>query len=222
VADPKRKHQETDEVARELERLAKGKAPPPPPDDADHLSIDAVLSDEQMGKPQRPKTPTARPTPSAGPLPSKSAPSHGRPDRPAVPVIRPEEPDGATEPVSGQFIFAPELAPVTDEDDAVAVPAPTADVFQRSSTGAAVPRRPNQAGTRRSLSMRRTVVPILLTNGLMLQVLGAMWFATDDDSPFRIPGIALPISLIAIGVVLLALGIANALALRHLLRAANS
>ena len=222
MADPKKKRQEKDELARELERLAKGKAPPAPPDEADHLSIDAVLSDEQMGKPQRPKTPTARPTPSAGPRTSKSAPSHARPDRPAVPVIRAEEPDGTTEPLSGEFIFAPEPAPMSDEDDAVAVPAPTPDVFNRTTSGAAVPLRPNQAGTRRSLSMRRTVVPILLTNGVMLPVLGALWFATEDDSPFRIPGIALPISLIGVGLVLLALGIANALALRHLLRAANS
>jgi hypothetical protein len=221
VADPDKKPQAKDELARELERLARGKVPSS--DDTDHLSVDPILSDEQMGKPQRPKSPTNQPhaTPSTSrpptSRPARSASSQARPDRPATPFIRPETPEGSSEPVTGEFIFAPEPLPIADDDDAVEVPAPTPDVFTRPKT-TTYPARRDMAPTAQSIWGRRTVVPILITNGVMLPTLGGLWFLTDEDSPFRIPGIALPIALIAVGIILLALGLANAMALRHLLR----
>jgi hypothetical protein len=218
VPDPNDKHQEKDELARELDRLARGKVPRS--DDADHLSTDALLSDEQMGKPQRPRSPLNHPnstsTPPGSSRPQQSA-SRARPDRPAVPIIRPEAPQETAGAVSGEFIYAPgaETTPVADEDDSVAVPAPTHDVFTKPRSSSYSRR------ARHSLFGRRTVVPILLTNGVLLPVLGGLWFLTEEDSPFRIPGIALPIALIVVGLLLLTLGLANALALRHLLRTPN-
>src|SRR5205085_11901771 len=56
------------------------------------------------------------------------------------------------------------------------------------------------------LNFRRTLIPILLTLGVALPVLGGWWFALDQDSPLRGVGLGLPTTLIAVGVILLTLG----------------
>src|SRR5262245_3163132 len=81
------------------------------------------------------------------------------------------------------------------DDDAVIVPAPTPDVF--------LPRHPAPAPARpsvlQSMFLRRTLVPIMLTAGLMLPTLGALWFMTDTTSPFRRAGEWVPFVLIGAG-----------------------
>jgi hypothetical protein len=67
--------------------------------------------------------------------------------------------------------------------------------------------------------LRRTLIPIMLTAGLMLPTLGALWFMTDTTSPFRRVGDWVPFVLIGAGVMLLLLGLVNALHVRHLLQA---
>lgn len=58
------------------------------------------------------------------------------------------------------------------------------------------------------------LVPVLLSNGVLLPILGGLWFLTDEESPFRGPGVSLPIVLIVLGIVLFGLGILNGLQLR--------
>lgn len=52
----------------------------------------------------------------------------------------------------------------------------------------------------------------------MLSALGALWFTTEPDSPYRNSGIILPIILLVIGPVLLVVGILNAFHIKHLLQ----
>jgi hypothetical protein len=60
-------------------------------------------------------------------------------------------------------------------------------------------------------------VPILLTTGALFIVLGALWFTTADDSPFRTPGIILPAGLIPFGFTLVGLGLMNAMEIQRIL-----
>jgi hypothetical protein len=67
--------------------------------------------------------------------------------------------------------------------------------------------------------LRRTLIPIMLTAGVMLPALGGLWFLTDTTSPFRRAGEWVPITLMATGVMLLVTGLLNALHVKHLLAA---
>lgn len=60
------------------------------------------------------------------------------------------------------------------------------------------------------------MIPLLLTHGLFLPLLGVLWFFTEADSPFRRLGVAIPILLIGVGAMLLLVGILNVLYLKHL------
>jgi hypothetical protein len=94
-----------------------------------------------------------------------SRPASPGPARPAAPVI------------ASQLASEPQ-AQVIDDDDRVIVPAPTADVFLHHGTGASARRTPA-----RRLSLRRTLIPILLTAGLILFVLGLLRFLWTENNP---------------------------------------
>lgn len=69
-----------------------------------------------------------------------------------------------------------------------------------------------------SISVRQTVVPILLTIGLGLIVAGVMKFLVSEDSPMHdLPG-WLPVCLIAVGLVLIGVAAINMLQIRSVLR----
>lgn len=134
----------------------------------------------------------------------ESPPSaRSRPARPLIPV---RSSDSAQSPVR-----QPESPAATDADDLVNVPAPSMDVFRSRRKPAAPARIPMH----RSIEFRRTIVPILLTFGLTLPILGGSWFATDEDSPFRLLGQGLPLALICIGVMLLGIGLLNVVQLKR-------
>ena len=107
-----------------------------------------------------------------------------------------------------------EVQPV-DEDDAVIVPAPPASAFlpYRSPTAAAAKTSPTR------LSLRRTLIPILLTCGIILLVLGTMPFFLSEENPLSQLPHWMSYSLWALGMFLLALGVVNMLAVKHLLEA---
>jgi hypothetical protein len=58
-------------------------------------------------------------------------------------------------------------------------------------------------------------VPLLLTHGVFLPILGILWFSTELDSPFRRLGVAAPLLLIILGAILLIFGVLNVLQLKH-------
>jgi len=69
-----------------------------------------------------------------------------------------------------------------------------------------------------SLFVRRTLIPILLTLGVLLPVLGAVWFVVPAESPFKAVGQELPWAMLLIGPVFLVVGILNMLQVRAALR----
>jgi hypothetical protein len=99
---------------------------------------------------------------------------------------------------------------VDDESDLVSFSAPV--------PGTGVRRNAPPATVHHSMFLRRTMVPILLSGGVGLPLLGGLWFKSDADSPFRVMGVGLPIGLIAVGAVFLLVGILNVMQLRRELR----
>ena len=106
------------------------------------------------------------------------------------------------------------LANVIDDDDAVIVPAPTADVFAHHPAPVRAPRQPFYM----RMSFRRTIIPILLTMGVALPGCAVWWMMQDEDSPARGLGIKFPLTFTFVGLVLLALGIVNMLHVKQELR----
>jgi hypothetical protein len=105
----------------------------------------------------------------------------------------------------------PDLIPELVEDEETIAAAPDASAFVRRH----VP-RPVHTPIYASLFFRRTIIPILLTCGGCLSAMG-LWSMVDRDAPLAAMGVRVEIVLIAIGVMLLALGIVNALHVKHIL-----
>ncbi len=207
-----------DELADALARLADGEHPTEPTEEeeADHRSgLDEVLMDEV-----RPAARPAAPPAVLSAAPAAPEPPGGRPQRAAAPGLPAQPPEqGFGEPTAPDQPPQPEPAPeqamqIIDDDDSVIVPAPSPDVFLHKAPAP----RPAHGPVLQSLQLRRTLIPILLTNGVMLPVLGAAWFALGEDSRFRVVGPAVPITLIVVGVVLLGLGLLNVLQVRSQVR----
>lgn len=134
----------------------------------------------------------------------RTNPSSSSKPKPAR-VARPEAPPLV---VNDQPINQPLL-----EDDFVMMPAPDPSAFVSTA------RFKRPATPSKSLFARRTIVPLLLTHGLLLLTLGGLWFLTDEDSIYRPLGAGTALAMIAGGAILLALGILNVL---HLQRALKS
>lgn len=80
--------------------------------------------------------------------------------------------------------------------------------------------RSAEAG-RKSSGLRQTLIPILLTLGVLLPALALMWIREEPDSPWRDIGWWLPVTLGLVGALCLALGAANMLAIRNASKSAN-
>ena len=63
------------------------------------------------------------------------------------------------------------------DDDAMMAPAPDASAFIKSAASRAVKRKPTS-------DLKQTLVPILLTSGLMLCVMGSLKFFLGEESPY--------------------------------------
>jgi hypothetical protein len=108
-------------------------------------------------------------------------------------------------------------APDAHDDDAVIVPPPDPSVF-----AAAVARHARAHTSQRAarLGLRRTLIPILLTCGVMLPTLAVLWLRLEPEDPLRAgTGTWTPLVLAGLGLLLLAIGILHMLQVRHLLRA---
>jgi hypothetical protein len=82
--------------------------------------------------------------------------------------------------------------------------------------------RPTRESLYRRLSFRRTIIPILLTQGVALPALAAWWFLLDQDSPLKAVGLVLPLTLLAVGIVMLGLAVLNMVQVRHQLRSGDA
>jgi hypothetical protein len=104
-----------------------------------------------------------------------------------------------------------------DDDDAVIVPAPDASVFYHQPEYAT---KPKAAPFGQSMGYRQTFIPVLLTAGFIMVVLGALHFLWNSENN---PMGGLPIWLVAIlflfGLVMWGLAIANMLTVKQILDA---
>jgi len=143
------------------------------------------------------------------PIPGVSKPPPKRPFAPPAPASQVQPPESALDSTLVEIDAA-----VSPEDDLVPVPPPAADVFLPRSPAP----RPFSGSRLRWLELKRTLIPVLLSGGVMLAVLGCLWFMTEPDSPFRDSGIWLPWTLLGTGLGLFVVGLLNALQVRHLLK----
>jgi hypothetical protein len=110
---------------------------------------------------------------------------------------------------------------VVDDDDSVIVPAPDASAFipKKKSTGSAEARA--AIAKKKSLEYRRTLIPILLTSGLLLLGFGVLKFVAGGDSTLQYIPSWIPIALLCAGVLLLALAGVNMMSVKQQLAAAK-
>ncbi len=73
-----------------------------------------------------------------------------------------------------------EQTEIIDDDDMMSIPAPEASVFQPKTKNVAEMRA--RAAAARNLEMRRTLIPILLTCGVMLAAFALLKFVSGADS----------------------------------------
>ena len=99
------------------------------------------------------------------------------------------------------------------DDDAVIVPAPDASVFLHKPDYAA---KNKKVAFGQSIRFRQTLIPILLTSGFIMVVLGALHFLwSGENNPLG----GLPVWLLAVlflfGLVLWGAAVANMLSVKH-------
>ena len=102
------------------------------------------------------------------------------------------------------------------DDDSVIVPAPDTSVFLHKPEYAAAPRMRKRLQV--GMGFRRTFIPILLTGGLILFVLGALHFAwnADNNPMLGVPGWLVGV-MFGVAMLLWVLAAANMLVVRHML-----
>lgn len=149
--------------------------------------------------------PAPRPPGAASAAPPSAATRSASPSRPASPG--PARPAAPTVPTPN--VHDPQARAI-DEDDRVIVPAPSADVFRPRGLAASTSRAPGRA-----LALRRTLIPILLTAGVILVALGLLRLLWQTDNPLA----GLPAWLVAVmfvfALVLWGLAAVNMLAVKH-------
>jgi hypothetical protein len=121
----------------------------------------------------------------------------------APPVARPALPSDVLPPIAQTGY---------DPDDEVIAPPPDPSVLGR------MPHRPHHAPKGFTLEGRRTMIPILLTCGVLLLVGGLLKFVTGPDSPFAALPAGMVIAAMVLGVALLGSAVAVMLGVREELR----
>jgi hypothetical protein len=105
---------------------------------------------------------------------------------------------------------SPSAVPRPEEDEVLSTPPPNPRVF--------APKRSTRALVEdRALEARRTVIPILLTCGVLLPVVGSLKWLAGDESPFGAWSVWVPIVLGVLGLAILALAVLNMLQVREML-----
>ena len=104
-----------------------------------------------------------------------------------------------------------EMRARVDDPNISGAPAPDASVF--------APRRSTRdLIAERRIHNRRTLIPILLTCGVLMPAVGSLKWLRGPESPFATWPIWAPLVLVACGVLLLLLAIANMVQVRQMMR----
>jgi hypothetical protein len=193
-----------DETDDALRRLAEAQEDSAHGDAAPSESSIPMEAPQNQTQPQR-----ARPAAPGAPAESKQSPARpSRPSRPAAPPTPIEQSPAIEAPPPPPE--EPAFVADDDDDDVVIAPAPEPAVFAA--------RKPTAALQASSLHFRRTLIPILLTFGVALPAIGIWWFTLDSESPIKVLGLVFPITLMALGIVLLFLAALNMTQVRRILQ----
>ncbi len=141
--------------------------------------------------------------------------------RPAAPTLAAPKPPVAapsTEEIDGgqSTGLSAEADPgvIVDDDDLRSIPAPDASVFEPRSKPAVSEDFKAKATARKNLEFRRTLIPILLTCGVMMLGFASLKFLTGSDSMLATVPLWVPILLILAGLILIGLGVVNMLSVK--------
>ncbi len=181
--------------------------------------------------PRRPTTPPAsakrpeaseqNPQRAVRPAKPSSAPNRSaKPARPAAGASKQSEsaaPSRERSRSSAPFVERTDAAAAeaVDEDDLVIVPAMPIEYRGPSAPHA---KRPSYL---KSLRFRQTIIPVLLTMGVLVAAFGALHYLVSRDAPLAVLPGWLALLLIASGLFLLGLGVMNMLQVRGELAAAQ-
>jgi hypothetical protein len=112
-------------------------------------------------------------------------------------------------------LMIPQEQPVViDDDDAVIVPAPDAAVFAPKHHPRPQ-RRASHAAIYQTIEFRRTIIPVLLTCGVLTIAFGTLKYVLGPDSALAELPTWLPVLLFVTGALLLGFAAMNMLSVRH-------
>lgn len=170
-------------------------------------------------RPTAPASPKATATPTPTPVVEARPASRVRASAPTARPIAPATP-APPEPVEVASDSPFDHAP-PDDDDAVIVPAPDQSVFAPRPKAAPAVRKA-RTPIYQTLEFRQTVIPIMLTSGVLAIVLGAIRFGLSDDSIFSAVHSSVAIVLIVLGFMLLGAAALNIMQVKQMLEANNA
>jgi hypothetical protein len=162
----------------------------------------------QPSPPARPTSPQPRPATPAAPPPPKPVVTSGARQRPSVPGRAATPAPGPVAPIEVKEIEHDELQGPHVESSSVKPQAPR---------GRSAPRPTSAAAAKRSVEHKRTMIPILLTIGVILMGLGVLRFVSGSDSPFSLLPVWFVAVLIAMGLASLGLAALNMSIVKHAL-----
>jgi len=206
---------DNDDLADALARMVGGNAGPGERDD------DPIVP---LTPPPLPRPPAFRPTSpmsKAAPPPQAhpTAPGPARPQRPAVPTVRPASPTPPNLAPSDDVADPFETDLIDDGDDVVLIPDHDASAFAPRPKPAASAEALAKAARRKRVEFRRTLIPVLLSCGVLTIAFGLAPLGMGPDSiSATLPRWVTP-TLVATGVVLLVLAGLNMAGVRALLAA---
>jgi hypothetical protein len=173
--------------------------PQPPPAPVARAPQPARQAQPQAAPAARPAAPTAAPpttpsaaTPPAAIVPPRPVPGRARPAAPGRPAAPPPPQPQAYDPQQ----YAPEQH---------------VDERTPAHVTATVPPTTRKTPMSRTVGFRRTVIPVLLTTGVMMLVMGAARWFVDEEAPLARMPIWVVFILLAAGAMFVALGMANML-----------
>jgi hypothetical protein len=104
--------------------------------------------------------------------------------------------------------------PLEEADEILMTPAPGEETVE-SSSRQFLPIRQNRPPLYQTMTFRQTIIPVLLTCGVLTLATSSLKFAAGPDSIFSDLPLWLPITLLLAGVILLLLAVLNMLAVKH-------
>ena len=191
-----------DDWADALSKLAGGDVAPSEHEPAGPVDPPAAPA---RSAPPRAVIPPQRPAPRPSVTPSVDAAP--RPQRPATPSMRPAVPTARVAPspaVKSNDLVVPAIEdqPIVMDDDSVIMDAPDASVFAPKRV-VKTAKKVDRAALYRTIGYRQTLIPILLTCGVVLLAFSTLRVVLGPDSALAdLPG-WLPAVLAVTGLVLL-------------------